>query len=73
MIMRNEPPETLLADFDAGSQGLRDVDMRATLWAIVEDVRDSYRKTMKSSGIDASVIGYIDSQVDDYLTNHYGD
>jgi hypothetical protein len=66
-----QTPEQLLADFDAGSQGVSDVDMRSVLWAIIADVKDSYRRAM--SGISPDAAEAIQSEVDDYLAAHYGD
>lgn len=67
-ITRGEmTPEELLEEFDAGSRGLSDVDMRSVLWAIIDDIRDTYRRAMQARGIPPSV----ETEVDDYIANHY--
>jgi hypothetical protein len=65
-----QTPEQLMADFDAGAQGLKDVDMRTTLWAVINDIRDSYRRAINTAGVNPAPI---EAEVDDYLAHHYED
>lgn len=65
-------PAELLADYDDGCQGRRDIDMRAILHEIIEDVRESYRMAIAGE-THQRVLDRIDNEVDDYLANHYGD
>lgn len=65
--------DELLALFDAGAQGRADVDMRAVLWDILDDVRRSYRLALREAGVMPPIAHSVDQTVEDYLINHYGD
>lgn len=67
--MRN--PGDILNDFDNGAAGLDDIDMRAVLWEVIEDVCQSYQLALGEI-LDDNSAAEINTIVLDYLTNHYG-
>jgi hypothetical protein len=65
-------PDALLERFEAGCSGREDIDMHDVLWAILDDVRDSYSLAMKAAGVADTLVTEIAGTVEDYLANHYG-
>jgi len=70
-------PDAILADIEE-QVGLRNVIDE--IWEIIRDVQSSYRLALESvdvsnhlDGIPLSVIREIETAVNDYLGNHYGD
>lgn len=76
--MPSRPASEILADYDRGCRGEADIDMRAILWEVIEDVRESYGLAIKheraiSMYPDDLDFDSIEASVSDYLTNNYGD
>ena len=75
-------PDEIMADFDAGSKGLADIDMRGVLWEIIEDILSSVNLAeteMLLAYVENKDVLYsedppnIYATVQDYVVNHYGD
>jgi hypothetical protein len=66
-------PDEMLADFDAGAQGTKDIDMRGILHEILADIQDSYTKAMLAHGASDVTAKTVTTSVTDYIVNHYGD
>lgn len=70
-------PEQILADFDAGCRGEADIDMRAVLWEVIEDLLDSLGRyeawDFEESATPAEIVRQCKGMLTDYLVNNYGD
>lgn len=66
-------PDGLLQRFDDGCRGQADIDMRGVLWDILHDVQSSYRLAMTVAGVAVTLVDEIETTVEDYLANSYGD
>lgn len=66
------PSHQILTDYDDGCAGRRDIDMRAVMHEIIDDIRSSYKLALKGVVPDR-VIEAIEQNMDDYVANHYGD
>lgn len=62
----------LRAQYDDGCKGTSDIDMSELLWQILSDIQHSYRIAMAGK-VPLPVINSIDTEVNDYLVNNYGD
>lgn len=79
--MSNRTPDEILDDFDAGSRDRvvlvpRQIDMRAVLWEVIDDIRYSYRLAMEDCTtvtITPEAIDEVQDAVLNYLTNNWGD
>lgn len=61
----------LIEEFRKGAQGRADIDTEIVMWAIVEDIRDSYRLAMSVEGVPPSQALQVELTVSDYITNNY--
>lgn len=69
----SDHPDELMSRFEQGARGEADIDMVEVLWAIIDDIRDSYRLAMASAGVYAETSGEIEATVTDYVINNYGE
>lgn len=68
----SRPASEILADFDRGCRGEADIDMRAILWEVIEDICTTYRLAIDATTTERT-LQRIERDVDDYLANNYGD
>lgn len=61
----------LIEEFRKGAQGCADIDTESIMWAIVEDIRDSYRLAMSVEGVSLSQALQVELTVSDYISNNY--
>lgn len=64
-------PDRLIEDFHDGARGTRDVDMSATVHAIIEDILNSVELAWSRQARDGS--DNLPDAVRDYVENHYGE
>lgn len=50
-----------------------EVSIDEAIWALIEDVKNSYTLAMNGAGIGVATIEHVDDTVSDYLANNYGE
>lgn len=74
MTANPRTPDQILEDFETGCQGaMANMDMRAILWEVIDDIRQSYRLAMEAEDVDEGTVDAVQDTVLDYAVNHYGD
>jgi hypothetical protein len=73
MTTNPRTPDEIMTDFDAAVAGQADIDPRAILWEIIEDIQHSYSLAMANTAVPLVDEETISGTVSDYLVNHYGD
>lgn len=77
-----ETPDQVLSVLDQAQARLDSdeagvFDLRALMWAVINDVIQSYELALDAAlpndGDRAALVVRIQNEVDDYLANHYGD
>ncbi|MCZ4580477.1 MULTISPECIES: hypothetical protein [Gordonia] len=67
-------PDEIMHDLDQALCGRADIDAKAVIFELIDDIRSAYRLAIASHiGRPCTAVSTIDLEIDDYIANHYGD
>ncbi|MGI6797940.1 hypothetical protein [Gordonia sihwensis] len=70
--MAERHPDQIMADLQQALAGRSDLDAMELVFEVVDDVRSSYRLALEDH-LTAGQIAAVETTIDDYIGNHYGD
>lgn len=71
--LQSRSPDEIMSDLDQAIRGVADLDTRDLVFELIDDLRSSYRLAIAPHLSDASAAAAIETEISDYIANHYGD